>query len=93
MVTWKQQSSMPKRNATKRKMRITSSKGSQSAMINTLKEATLTTDGSRGAVSNMLKRGAMEAVAIDARVATEKTAIEREGIRMKVSRARSYSRR
>jgi hypothetical protein len=51
----------------------------------------MTTDASRGAASNMLKR-AVEVVAIDARVATEKTAIEREGIPMKVSRARSYSR-
>ncbi len=90
MVTRKQPSTMPKRNAKRRNMRITSSKSSQSATISTLK-ATMTTNAIKGAASNMLKR-AVELVVIDARVATEKTAIEREGIRMKVSRARSYSR-
>jgi len=90
MVTRKQPSSMPNKNAKRRSMRITRIKSRPSATINALK-ANTTTGASRGAASNMLKR-AVVAVARDVRVVTEKTAIEREGIQMKVSRAKSFSR-
>jgi len=90
MVTRKQPSSMPNKNAKIRSMRITSSKSRPSATINALK-ANMTTGASIGAASNMLRR-AVVAVARDVRVVTEKTAIERGGIQMKVSRAKSFSR-
>ena len=89
MVTRRQPSSMPNKNAKIRSMRITSSKSRPSATINALKVNT-TTDASRGAGSNMPTK-AVGAVARDARVVTGKTAIEREGIQMRVSRAKSYS--
>ena len=89
MVTRKQQNSTPKRSVRRRSMRITSSKSRPSATINALK-ANTTTDASRGAGSNMPTK-AVVAVARDARAVTEKTAIEREGIQMRVSRAKSYS--
>jgi hypothetical protein len=89
MVTRKQPNSTPKRSVRRRSMRITSSKSRPSATINALK-ANTTTDASRGAGSNMPTK-AVGAVARDARVVTGKTAIETEGIQMRVSRAKSYS--
>ena len=90
MVTWKQPSTMPNKNAKRRSMRITSSKSRPSATINALMANTMT-GASRGAASNMLRK-AVVAVARDVRGVTEKTAIGREGIQMKVSRAKSFSR-
>jgi hypothetical protein len=89
MVTRKQPNSTPKRSVRRRSMRITSSKSRPSATINALK-ANSTTGASRGVGSNMPMK-AVGAVARDAKVVTEKTAIGREGIQMRVSRAKRYS--
>ena len=90
MVTRKQPNSTPpKRSVKRRNKRITSSKSRPSATINALK-ANTTTGASRGVASNTPKR-AVVAVARDARAVTGKTAIGREGIQMRVSRAKSYS--
>jgi hypothetical protein len=90
MVTRKQPSSMQNKNAKRRSMSITRIKSRPSDTINALR-ANTTTDASRGAASNMLKKAVVEVV-IDERVVTEKTAIGREGIQMKVSKAKRYSR-